>query len=284
MGKDKSVKNNQCYVIMPISDPKEYESGHFRRVYEDIFIPAIEAAGFIPKRADDDKSSSMIQISIVKDIIESPMAICDLSTRNPNVLFELGIRQAFDLPVVLVQEMDTPRIFDISTINTIDYRKTLGYREVIEDRDKIKSAIIETKDNTKGVNSIIRLLGIESAKTKANIDENALLYTISNQIQGVMNKLENVEMSRNSNPQNSDGKLDEKLNEYYRGAYLDAEIKFFGILNNYKSIQTEKDAKKMIEDIKSLSNSYSSNPFVPAGVPEERKNTLETIEQILLGI
>ena len=136
MGKDKSVKNNQCYVIMPISDPKEYESGHFRRVYEDIFIPAIEAAGFIPKRADDDKSSSMIQISIVKDIIESPMAICDLSTRNPNVLFELGIRQAFDLPVVLVQEMDTPRIFDISTINTIDYRKTLGYREVIEDRDK----------------------------------------------------------------------------------------------------------------------------------------------------
>ena len=54
--------------------------------------------------------------------------------KNPNVLFELGIRQAFDLPVVLIQEENTPRIFDISSINTLDYRKELIYREVIEDR------------------------------------------------------------------------------------------------------------------------------------------------------
>ncbi len=181
--------NNQCFVIMPISDPKDYEQGHFKCVYEDILIPAIEEAGYIPKRADDDKSSSMIQVNIIQDIIESPMAICDLSSRNPNVLFELGIRQAFDLPVVLVQEEGTPRIFDISTINTIDYRKTLLYRDVIEDREKIKEAILQTKDNTKGINSIIRLLGGNPAKKKEGIDDNALLYTMSNQIQNIMNKL-----------------------------------------------------------------------------------------------
>ena len=128
--KDGVKEKEQCFVIMPISDPEGYESGHFKYVYDDIFKPAIEEAGFEPKRADDDGSSSMIQVNIIKDIIESPMAICDLSTRNPNVLFELGIRQAFDLPVVLVQEEGTPRIFDISTINTIDYRKSLKYREV----------------------------------------------------------------------------------------------------------------------------------------------------------
>lgn len=185
--------NNQCFVIMPISDPKDYEQGHFKCVYEDILIPAIEEAGYIPKRADDDKSSSMIQVNIIQDIIESPMAICDLSSRNPNVLFELGIRQAFDLPVVLVQEEGTPRIFDISTINTIDYRKTLLYRDVIEDREKIKEAILQTKDNTRGINSIIRLLGGNPAKKKEGIDDNALLYTMSNQIQNIMNKLYDLE-------------------------------------------------------------------------------------------
>ena len=159
-------KNNQCFVIMPISDPEDYEPGHFKCVYEDILIPAIKEAGYTPKRADDDKSSSMIQVNIIQDIIESPMAVCDLSSRNPNVLFELGIRQAFDLPVVLVQEEGTPRIFDISTINTIDYRKTLLYRCVIEDRKKIK---------------------------KEGIDDNALLYTMSNQIQSIMNKLYDLE-------------------------------------------------------------------------------------------
>lgn len=149
-------KNKQYFVIMPISDPKEYEPGHFKCVYEDIFAPAIKDAGYIPKRADDDKSSSMIQVNIIRDIIDSPMAICDLSSKNPNVLFELGIRQAFDLPVVLVQEEGTPRIFDISTINTIDYGKELLYRSVINDRKKIKEAILKTRDNTKGINSIVK--------------------------------------------------------------------------------------------------------------------------------
>lgn len=186
-------KNNQCFVIMPISDPEDYEPGHFKCVYEDILIPAIKEAGYTPKRADDDKSSSMIQVNIIQDIIESPMAVCDLSSRNPNVLFELGIRQAFDLPVVLVQEEGTPRIFDISTINTIDYRKTLLYRCVIEDRKKIKEAILQTKDNNKGINSIVKLLGKNPAEKKEGIDDNALLYTMSNQIQSIMNKLYDLE-------------------------------------------------------------------------------------------
>ena len=103
---------------MPISDPEGYNEGHFKCVYEDILKPAIENAGYEAFRVDEKKSSNMIQVSIIDEIISAPMAICDLSTRNPNVLFELGIRQAFDLPVVLVQEENTPRIFDIANINT----------------------------------------------------------------------------------------------------------------------------------------------------------------------
>ena len=190
------IKNNSqtCFVIMPISDPETYENGHFRCVYEDIFCPAIEAAGYVPKRADDDKSSSMIQVNIIKDIIEAPMAICDLSTRNPNVLFELGIRQAFGLPVVLVQEEGTPRIFDISTINTVDYRKKLNYREVLEDREKIASAIKATTENN-DLNSIIRLLDItQKAELKANAsndkdDIKVLLLAMTNEIQQLKNEV-----------------------------------------------------------------------------------------------
>lgn len=262
MEKDKSDMNNQCFVIMPISDPKEYESGHFGCVYEDIFSPAIEAAGFTPKRADDDKSSSMIQVSIIKDIIESPMAICDLSTRNPNVLFELGIRQAFDLPVVLVQEVDTPRIFDISTINTIDYRKTLRYREVLEDREKIKSAIIETKDNTKGVNSIIRLLGIESAKRKEDIDENALLYTISNQFQSIMNRLENIDRYDNTKKINF-VENDISLMQKWDG-------RFKRIESMYSAVNTSEEARLLIGEIEDLYFDYLKHPDVSSDYKSKR--------------
>ena len=85
-------ENNTCFVIMPISDCEGYEPGHFLRVYEDIIKPAVERSGYTPQRADETKNSNLIQLDILKKLIDAPIAICDLSTRNPNVLFELGIR------------------------------------------------------------------------------------------------------------------------------------------------------------------------------------------------
>lgn len=73
----------ECFVIMPISDPEGYPSGHFARVYEDIFKPAIQAAGYEPKRADDVLETNLIQLDLLRRLLEAPMAICDLSSRNP---------------------------------------------------------------------------------------------------------------------------------------------------------------------------------------------------------
>ena len=183
--------NKTCFVIMPIGELTTYPQNHFRHIYEDLFSPAIEEVGFMPKRADDYKSSSLIHVNVVREIIEAPMAICDLSTRNPNVLFELGIRQAFDLPVVLVQEVNTPRIFDISVINTIDYRKELIYREVLEDRIKIRNAIEATKDKNGIVNSLIKLLNIEKANNKS-IDELEPNDEIKFMLHTIMKNTENM--------------------------------------------------------------------------------------------
>ena len=40
------IDKPECFVMMPISDHADYEKGHFRRVYEDIFRPACEKAGY----------------------------------------------------------------------------------------------------------------------------------------------------------------------------------------------------------------------------------------------
>ena len=84
---------------MPISNNENYSEGHFNRVYSHLIIPACELAGFKAVRADDIINTNYIAIDIIKRIIESDMAICDLSSQNPNVLYELGIRQAFNKPV-----------------------------------------------------------------------------------------------------------------------------------------------------------------------------------------
>lgn len=148
-------KKELCFVIMPISDQGDYPKGHFDKVYEQIFQPAIEAAGYEPYRVDENKMCDSIMKKIFDAIYNCPMALCDLSNRNPNVLYELGLRQAYDKPVVLVQDDKTERIFDISGINTVSYKSNRLYENILEAREKIKEAIISTKEGNE--TSIIKI-------------------------------------------------------------------------------------------------------------------------------
>lgn len=178
-----------CFVIMPIGDCDGYNSGHFTKVYEDIIKPAVFQAEFNPIRGDEVAKTNLIQLDILNKLLETPIAICDLSSRNPNVLFELGIRQAFDMPVVLIQEKGTPKIFDINPLRYIEYSREMGYRDVIEAQRKITTALKDTfssKDEVGNVNSIVKLLALNSAASipivkgdSATMKANLILSQIS---------------------------------------------------------------------------------------------------------
>ena len=186
------VERPDCFIIMPISDPEGYTPGHFRRVFEDLFAPACEQSGYRAVRADQVRQTNLIHLDILQRIIDSPMAICDLSSRNPNVLFELGLRQAFDKPVVLVQETGTPPIFDIAPLRITSYRREMLYRDVLDDQAELAGAIAATRDtasDAKSINSIVRLLGLTHAAalaTPAEGDETVSLLRV------IMNELSNV--------------------------------------------------------------------------------------------
>lgn len=153
---------------MPVSDHADYDNGHFKRVYDHIIKPACIKAGFEPLRADDVQKSNIIVVDILHKIVNCEMALCDLSSKNPNVLYELGIRQAFDLPVALIKDNLTPRIFDIQGFRDVGYDSTMRIDQVNSAIENIAEAITATYEqhDTKD-NSIISLLSI----TKANISE-----------------------------------------------------------------------------------------------------------------
>lgn len=186
----------RCFVIMPISDTEGYSVGHFGRVYEHIIKPACELAGFKPIRADDIMTTNYIALDIIKNIIESDMAICDLSSRNPNVLYELGIRQAFNLPVTLIKDIRTKRVFDIQGFRDIEYDETLRIDTVeitVQDLSEVIKNTFENKQSE--INSLVSLLGIEPAKVsekkKISADTELILNSLSI-IDKRLNLLENI--------------------------------------------------------------------------------------------
>ncbi|WKN21477.1 hypothetical protein [Azotobacter vinelandii] len=158
--------NKDCFIIMPISDVDGYPAGHFKHVYDNIVAPSCEMAGYQAIRADDIKATNLIHLDILKKLIEAPIAICDLSSRNPNVLFELGIRQAFDKPVVLIQEIGTPKIFDIAPLRYLEYSKEMRYHEVLKSQSELKDAIeatVTAGGEVGNVNSIVKLLALSQS-------------------------------------------------------------------------------------------------------------------------
>jgi hypothetical protein len=194
----------ECFIIMPISDQPGYEPGHFTRVYRDIIAPACEMAGLKPCRADEDTSTNIIQHGILIKLLNAPVAICDLSSRNPNVMFELGLRQAFDKPVIIIQDEQTPAIFDISMLRYTSYRSGLLYHQVVEDQIKIanslKSTIKDTEEG-KSTNSLMKLLSIESAVLR-DVDkgdiQSGFIESIQGQLSFIANRLNNIEHKESS--------------------------------------------------------------------------------------
>jgi len=187
------MKTKRCFIIMPISDTEGYQTGHFGRVYEHIIKPACDIAGFQPVRADDIMITNFIALDIIKNIIECEMAICDLNSRNPNVLYELGIRQAFNLPVTLIKDQKTNRIFDIQGFRDVEYDESLRIDSVEEAIETLAEIIKNTYENTNEINSLISLLSIEPAKVTDKKVISTDTELIINTIQGLDKRIAEIE-------------------------------------------------------------------------------------------
>ncbi|GGH20598.1 hypothetical protein [Mucilaginibacter phyllosphaerae] len=107
--------SDTCFVMMPFAAP-------LGQYYRKIFEPAIEKAGLKAVRADDDLfGTGKIIDQIWAGITSAKVLIAELTSRNPNVYYELGLAHALKKPVVLVcsNEQDVP--FDLKHIRVIYY-------------------------------------------------------------------------------------------------------------------------------------------------------------------
>lgn len=174
----------KCFVIMPISDVDGYPKGHLNRVYDYIIVPACKQEGYEPIRADATSKSNVIIVDILRNILECDMAICDLSSRNPNVFYELGFRQAFNMKTVLMKDDQTDRPFDVSTIRSINYESSLRIDLVNKAITELTKALKETNEmSEKEPNSLLKLLSIDNPaklpdRQKLSLDSSLILQAI----------------------------------------------------------------------------------------------------------
>jgi hypothetical protein len=138
---DKSEKPC-CGIIMPISSIDGCDEQHWVEVMN-IISESIEEAGFHAKLVSYTDEATVIQKTIIQNLYENPIVVCDVSGKNPNVMFELGMRLAFDKPTIIIKDYQTSYSFDTSPIEHLEYPRDLRFSKIVvfkkDLKDKIKA-------------------------------------------------------------------------------------------------------------------------------------------------
>jgi hypothetical protein len=119
-----------CFVMMPFGP-------QFNRYYRNIFVPAIGHSGLTPVRGDSIFGPSDILKDIWQLLKQSTIALADLTGRNPNVFYELGLAHAIGKAVILVTSNRDDVPFDLQGLRVIVYDKNdedwgVGLQSAIE--------------------------------------------------------------------------------------------------------------------------------------------------------
>ena len=106
---------DSCFVLMPFAIPL---GNHYTLIYE----PAIIKAGLKAVRADAEIfATGKIMDQVWMGINSAKVLVAELTNRNPNVFYELGIAHALKKPVVLISSNEEDVPFDVRHIRVIYY-------------------------------------------------------------------------------------------------------------------------------------------------------------------
>ena len=114
--RDEGVREflDTCFVMMPFGQWNDI-------YYKEVYIPAIKEAGFEPVRGDEIFSSGSVVEQIWEQIDKSKVLLADLTGKNPNVFYELGLAHAARKPVVFTSGALDDVPFDLRHLRVIIY-------------------------------------------------------------------------------------------------------------------------------------------------------------------
>jgi tetratricopeptide (TPR) repeat protein len=134
-----------AFVAMPFGVKEGID---FNRVYVDYIKPGLEVAGFEVFRADEELRAGEIRKDMFQELLLADLVVVDLSSDNPNVWYELGVRHALrQRGVVLIGARQGRLPFDVVTDRVLRYSLKDGAidpESLPADIEKLKRCVRET--------------------------------------------------------------------------------------------------------------------------------------------
>ena len=119
-----------CFVDMPFgkkTDPHSRIEIDFDQIYQKALAPAIEQTGLEPIRGDQEQTGGIIHKAMFARLLLAEYVIADMTTANPNVFYELGVRHTAKpyTTIPIFATLGAPP-FDVNMVRAIPYELTDG--------------------------------------------------------------------------------------------------------------------------------------------------------------
>lgn len=169
-----------CFVIIGYGKKMDFSTGRLidlDKTFEYIIRPVFADLNFICFRASDIKHSGDIDLAMYESILKADFVVADLSTLNPNVLYELGVRHAVrKSTTIIISEGQLQYPFDLSHILIEKYEHlgaAIDYGEVERFRRELREKVIYLLANPKVDSPLYTIFpGLEVPRfTQAEVEE-----------------------------------------------------------------------------------------------------------------
>ncbi len=114
------------------------------KTYKNIIQPAVEASGYQCVRADEIQDTGLIDKSMYALLMQAELVVADISTFNPNAIYELGVRHAVrPYSTIVIKEEEGKIPFDLDHTRIFHY-KHLGEDIGADEAQRCQKALAET--------------------------------------------------------------------------------------------------------------------------------------------
>lgn len=128
-----------CFIVTAIGESGTPTRERADNVYRYLIAPVCEELGYKPVRVDHVNAVDNINATIINYLKTAPMVIADMTDHNPNAFYELGFRQALELPLVPIIKVGERLPFDVITTRTVFYDTDVA--KIEESKENLKAKI-----------------------------------------------------------------------------------------------------------------------------------------------
>lgn len=157
-----------CFVIMGFGKKTDFETGRtldLDKTYKNIIQPAVIKAGYQCIRADEIQDSGIIDRSMYALLIKSELVIADISTYNPNAIYELGIRHAVKpFSTIILKEKQGSIPFDLDHTRIFMYAhlgEDIGFDEAKRCQDHLVILINSIQESPRTDSPLYEFINID---------------------------------------------------------------------------------------------------------------------------